>query len=106
MRLSTTELDTGQLTGLGEHGVAVGQARQCSRVEGGEGVKRIAFEVGAFCCGEQKGRVEGGVVANQDSAIAAMLADFLAYRTKNLGQCLGFRNGAAQRIVGIDAVEL
>ncbi|MCY1434047.1 hypothetical protein D9M71_500920 [compost metagenome] len=106
MCFAAVEVDAGGLAGLGQYGLAVGEAGKRRGVEAGEGVEGIALDAGPVHRGIEEAEVEAGVVADQDGAFAAVGFDRLAQAAEDFRQRVFLAHRHAQRVVQLDPGEL
>ena len=106
MGFLVAERNAGQLAGLGQYGVAVGEARQGGCVEGGKGVEGVAADVGTHGRGEDEVVVEGGIVAHQHGPFAIVVFHGLADRAEDFTQAFALGYGFPLRIPGVNAGEV
>ena len=66
-------------------------------------MKRVSFDTATLHSRVDEARVKVCVVAYQDGAVAALVANFLADGTEHFAQGLGFVHGLAKRVMGVDA---
>ena len=66
-------------------------------------MKRTAFDAGTCNSGIQEPQVKMCIVCNDNRALAADLAQFLADFAKHALQGIAFRNRRTQRVMRIDA---
>src|SRR6185437_10835321 len=106
VRLAGVERATGGLHRLAQHGLAVGEAAQGGGIEAAEGVERVALVAGTAHRGIDETEIERGVVAHQDRTLAAVVAHGGAHRLEHVLQREALVQGAAQRVVRVDAGDL
>src|SRR3546814_10435551 len=85
------------------YGLAVGHARKGHRVEHAEGMERVALVRHARDGGVEEVEVEVRVVADQDRALAFVLAHRRAHRREYVVQRLALGLGHAKGMVQDDA---
>src|SRR5690606_36424377 len=104
--LALVEPNAGHFAGARQHRLAKGQAGQRYRVETGERVERVALDVTARGGGLDEIVVEKGIVADQHGAGAVVLLHGVAHALENTAQGFIFLDGAAQRVVRVNAGEI
>ena len=106
MRLPVVEGDARLGAALRQYGLSEGEAGERRRVEVRERVKGVALDVTAFDGGIEKAGVEVRVVADEDRAVAALVADLPSNDAEQLRQNGFLVLGLAERVIGVDTREV
>ncbi|OPZ12157.1 MAG: hypothetical protein BWZ07_01499 [Alphaproteobacteria bacterium ADurb.BinA280] len=101
--MGAVEGDAGGVGGAAEYGLTVGKSGQCGGVEATEGVEGVPFVVDAADGGVQKAEIEGGVMANQNRALAAMTLGSGTNGREQMIERLPLIQCATKRVADIDA---
>src|SRR5699024_5629269 len=91
--------------GAAQHGLAQGHAAQGGGVEYRKWMEGAAFDAGALDGGIEKTEVEMCVVSNQDGALAICRFHARAHGRKQAREYIAFRQGGAQRVKRVDAID-
>ena len=89
-----------------QYGLPVGDAGQGHGVEHAERVERIALVLGARDRGIDESQIEMRVVADQDRALAVVVAHRVAYVREDVVQRIVFGLGEPKRMMDVDAGHL
>ena len=106
MGLGVVELQASELAGLGQYGLAIGEAREGGGVEVGKGMERAALDTAALDGRLQKACIEMGVVPDQHRADAALVFHCLTHNAKQVLERFVFADRLAKRMPGVDAGEV
>jgi len=105
MRLRVVPVQTGGQSGLGQHGLTIGQPSQTDGVKGTEKMKGVIFNARPLFCCLDKGQVKRGIVPHKNGTPALSGLYSRAHRPENSAQGFFLGNRAAQRLKWINTSE-